>query len=47
MFTYSCWSKLADNKPGWAYLVSRKREDADKGWGIQDTDGDLNTKLRA
>ena len=47
VFTYSCWSKLADGKPGWAYLVSRKREDADKGWGIQYTDGDLNTKLRA
>lgn len=47
VFTYSCWSKLADNKPGWAYLVSRKREDADKGWGIQYTDGDLNSKLRA
>ena len=47
VFTYSCWSKLADNAPGWAYLVSRKREDADKGWGIQYTDGDLNTKLRA
>ena len=47
VFTYSCWSKLADSKPGWAYLVSRKREDADKGWGIQYTDGDLNTKLRA
>lgn len=47
VFTYSCWSKLADKAPGWAYLVSRKREDADKGWGIQYTDGDLNTKLRA
>jgi len=47
VFTYSCWSKLADNAPGWAYLVSRKREDADKGWGIQYTDGNVNTKLRA
>ena len=47
VFTYSCWSKLADKAPGWAYLVSRKREDADKGWGIQYTDGDVNTKLRA
>ncbi|MBQ6136905.1 MAG: DUF2341 domain-containing protein, partial [Kiritimatiellae bacterium] len=28
VFTYSCWSKLADGKPGWAYLVARKREDA-------------------
>ena len=47
VFTYSCWSKLADKKPGWAYLVSRKREDADKGWGIQYHDGDVATALRA
>ena len=47
VFTYSCWSKLADSKPGWAYLVSRKREDSDKGWGIQYTDKDVNTQLRA
>ena len=47
VFTYSCWSKLVDNAPGWAYLVSRKREDADKGWGIQYTDGNASTKLRA
>ena len=47
VFTYSGWYKLADSKPGWAYLVSRKREDADKGWGIQYTDKDIASKLRA
>ena len=47
VFTYSCWSKLADSHPGWAYIVSRKREDADKGWGIQYETGDLESTLRA
>ena len=43
-FTYSCWSKLVDDKPGWAYLVSRKSEDSDKGWGIQYHDDKDSTK---
>ena len=47
VFTYSCWSKLVDKAPGWAYLVSRKREDADKGWGVQYEDGNIETGLRA
>ena len=47
VFTYSCWSKLADNAPGWAYLVSRKSEDASNGWGVQYHDGNVSDKLRA
>lgn len=35
VFTFSGWYKLAATPPKWAYLVSRKSEDADKGWGIQ------------
>ena len=35
VFTYSCWSKLVDNTPGWAYLVSRRVDDYSAGWGIQ------------
>ena len=45
-FTYSCWSKLADNAPSWAYLVSRKREDADKGWGVQYHDNNSTKQIR-
>ena len=47
VFTYSCWSKLADGKPGWAYLVSRKSEDASNGWGVQYHDGNSSSQLRA
>ena len=47
VFTYSCWSKLADSKPGWAYLVSRKTEDASNGWGVQYHDGNSSSQLRA
>ena len=49
VFTYSCWSKLASSKPGWAYLVSRKSEDASNGWGIQyhDDDKSPEKQLRA
>ena len=35
VFTYSAWYKLLEQPPKWAYLVSRKSEDADRGWGIQ------------
>ena len=35
VFTYSGWYKLHETPPKWAYLVSRKSEDADRGWGIQ------------
>ena len=35
VFTYSGWYKLKDQPPKWAYLVSRKSEDADRGWGVQ------------
>jgi hypothetical protein len=35
VFTYSGWYKLEAQPPKWAYLVSRKSEDADRGWGIQ------------
>ncbi|MBO4447858.1 MAG: DUF2341 domain-containing protein, partial [Kiritimatiellae bacterium] len=47
VFTYSCWSKLADSKPGWAYLVSHKSEDASNGWGVQYHDGNSSSQLRA
>ena len=35
VFTYSGWYKLLDQPAKWAYLVSRKSEDADRGWGVQ------------
>ena len=35
VFTFSGWYKLAAVPPKWAYLVSRKSEDADRGWGVQ------------
>ncbi|MBQ6103484.1 MAG: DUF2341 domain-containing protein, partial [Kiritimatiellae bacterium] len=35
VFTYSAWYQLKEQPPKWAYLVSRKSEDADRGWGIQ------------
>ena len=35
VFTHSGWYKLAAKPAGWAYLVSRKSEDADVGWGVQ------------
>ena len=35
VFTYSGWYKLLEQPPKWAYLVSRKSEDADRGWGVQ------------
>ena len=35
VFTYSGWYKLAEEPPKWAYLVSRKTMDQDRGWGIQ------------
>lgn len=35
VFTFSGWYKLAATPPKWAYLVSRKSEDADRGWGVQ------------
>ena len=47
VFTYSCWSKLADSKPGWAYLVSRKSEDASNGWGVQYHDNNSTSQIRA
>lgn len=34
-FTYSGWYKLLEQPAKWAYLVSRKSEDADRGWGVQ------------
>ena len=47
VFTYSCWSKLADNAPGWACLVSRRNDDFSTGWGIQYHDQKESTeKLR-
>ena len=45
VFTYSGWYKLAATPPKWAYLVSRKSEDADRGWGIQYQE-DKTTELR-
>ena len=44
VFTYSCWSKLCDNSPGWAYLVSRKVDDYSVGWGVQYHDNSESTK---
>ena len=35
VFTYSGWYKLVEEPPKWAYLVSRKTMDQDRGWGIQ------------
>ena len=46
VFTFSGWYKLHDVPPKWAYLVSRKSEDADKGWGIQYDEKDTTTELR-
>ena len=46
VFTYSGWYKLAATPPKWAYLVSRKSEDADVGWGIQYDEKDTTTELR-
>ena len=46
VFTFSGWYKLAATPPKWAYLVSRKSEDADKGWGIQYDEKDTTTELR-
>ena len=46
VFTFSGWYKLAASPAKWAYLVSRKSEDADKGWGIQYDEKDTTTELR-
>ena len=46
VFTFSGWYKLAATPPKWAYLVSRKSEDADVGWGIQYDEKDTTTELR-
>ena len=46
VFTFSGWYKLAATPPKWAYLVSRKSEDADRGWGIQYDEKDTTTELR-
>ena len=46
VFTFSGWYKLAATPPKWAYLVSRKSEDADRGWGIQYDATDTTTELR-
>lgn len=46
VFTFSGFYKLAATPPKWAYLVSRKSEDADKGWGIQYDETDTTTELR-
>ena len=46
VFTFSGWYKLVATPPKWAYLVSRKSEDADKGWGIQYDEKDSTTELR-
>ena len=46
VFTFSGWYKLAATPPKWAYLVARKSEDADKGWGIQYDEKDTTTELR-
>ena len=46
VFTFSGWYKLATAPAKWAYLVSRKSEDADKGWGIQYDENDTTTELR-
>ena len=35
VFTFSGWYKLAAVPPKWGYLVARKSEDADRGWGVQ------------
>ncbi|MBP5509357.1 MAG: DUF2341 domain-containing protein, partial [Kiritimatiellae bacterium] len=45
VFTFSGWYKLAATPPKWSYLVSRKSEDADMGWGIQYEETD-SKKLR-
>ena len=46
VFTFSGWYKLAEAPAKWAYLVARKSEDADKGWGIQYDENDTTTELR-
>ena len=46
VFTYSGWYKLHEAPAKWAYLVSRKSEDADRGWGIQYDEKDTTTELR-
>ena len=35
VFTYSGWYKLHEKPPKWAYLVARKTDDQNRGWGIQ------------
>ena len=45
VFTFSGWYKLAKTPPKWGYLVARKSEDADRGWGIQYEENDTS-KLR-
>ena len=45
VFTFSGWYKLAATPPKWSYLVARKSEDADRGWGIQYEENDTS-KLR-
>ncbi|MBQ6923441.1 MAG: DUF2341 domain-containing protein, partial [Kiritimatiellae bacterium] len=35
VFTYSGWYKLTETPPKWSYLVGRKANDQDRGWGIQ------------
>ena len=45
VFTFSGFYKLLEKPAGWAYLVSRKSEDIDVGWGVQYEQNDY-TKLR-
>ena len=45
VFTYSGWYKLMQAQPKWAYLVGRKSEDGDIGWGVQ-YDDTATDKLR-
>ena len=35
VFTFSGFYKLQEEPPKWSYLVSRKSNDQDRGWGIQ------------
>ncbi|MBO7482520.1 MAG: hypothetical protein J6U17_01355 [Kiritimatiellae bacterium] len=35
IFTFSAWYQLLTTTPKWGYLVARKSEDVNDGWGIQ------------
>ena len=45
VFTYSGWYQLLETPPKWSYLVARKMNDQDRGWGIQ-YDETSTTELR-